>query len=105
MSSLRPEDFADDVEIRIRCGDREAWLSERLLRRLALIGAAYELHLLPLLAGDISLNPVQADGLLGELDFVGALVEDAALMSALSTLAPLVRGCRASADSISFEWP
>jgi len=106
MRSLKPEDYADDELVRIQCSGREIWLSERLFRRLVLIGGAYELHLLPLLEQDTALNSVQADGLLGELDFISTLVVDAALTSVLNELAPLVRACRVSPDrTISFEWP
>ena len=106
MSSLRPEDYADDELVCIQCSGREVWLSERLFRRLMLIGRAYELHLLPLLEQDTTLNSVQADSLLGELDFIRTVVADAAITSVLNELAPLVRTCRVSPDrTISFEWP
>jgi hypothetical protein len=103
--SLKPEDYADDVEVRVHCAGQEVWLSERLFRRLVLIGRAYECHLLPFLEQDVSLNPVQADGLLGELDLVATLVSDAALMSTLDRLAPLATACRRSASAMFVEWP
>src|SRR5690606_31654826 len=105
MISLRPEAHANDEQVRVLHADREVWLSERLLRRLVLIGAAYELHLLPLLGEDASLNAVQADALLAELEFVGALVADPALASALNDFAPLVSACRASKGELRIDWP
>lgn len=105
MISLRPEAHANDEQVRVLHADREVWLSERLFRRLVLIGAAYELHLLPLLGEDATLNAVQADGLLTELDFVGDLVADPALASVLNVFTPLVRACRASKGELRIDWP
>ena len=105
MISLRPEDHTNDEQVRVLLADREAWLSERLFRRLVLIGAAYELHLLPLLGEDATLNAVQAEGLLEELDFVGGLVADPALAALLNRLAPLVSECRASKGDLRIDWP
>lgn len=105
MRSLDPEAFSNDEEVRVHGAGREVWLSERLFRRLALIGGAYERHLLPLLAQDVTLNSTQCDGLLGELDFVGELVADEALTSMLNALAPVVSACRASGQDLLVEWP
>lgn len=105
MIPLRPEDHANDEQVRVLHADREVWLSERLFRRLVLIGSAYELHLLPLLGEDATLNAVQADGLLTELGFVGALVADPALASLLNVLTPLVSACRGSNDALRIDWP
>lgn len=105
MRSLRIEDYADDEQVRVLHAEREVWLSERLFRRLVLIGAAYELHLLPLLGEDATLNAVQADALAAELDFVGALVADPALASVLNALAPLVSACRAAKGELRIDWP
>lgn len=104
MGVLNPEDFAGDEQVRVHGADREVWLSERLLRRLALIGEAYERHLLPLLVRDVTLNSTQCDGLLSELEFVDKLVADAALTSMLNALAPVVVACRASGQDLEVEW-
>lgn len=105
MSSLSPDDFAKDETVRVGCQNQEAWVSERLFLRLVLIGAAYELHLLPLLREDCSMNAVQAETLSAELSFIGSLVADDALGSVLERVAPLVSLARRSGSDIKFEWP
>lgn len=105
MTSLKADDFIDDVEVRVGFRDQEIWLSERLFRRLVLVGTAYELHLLPMLKQDFVLNAVQAENLLGELEFVRALVADQALGSLLNTLTPIVGLACRSGDDVTFEWP
>ncbi len=105
MSSLSPDDFAEDETVRVSCQNQEAWVSERLFLRLVLIGAAYELHLLPLLREDFSMNAVRAEALSAELKVVGSLVADDALGSVLDRLAPLVILASRSGSEIKFEWP
>ena len=105
MSSLSPDDFSEDEPVRVSCQNQEAWVSERLFLRLVLIGAAYELHLLPLLREDFSLNAVQAEALSAELKFVGSLVADDAISSVLERVTPLVILANRSGDEIKFEWP
>ena len=105
MHALDPETWSNDEEVRVHGAGREIWLSERLFRRLVLIGEAHERHLLPLLAQDVTLNSTQCDDLLGELNFVGGLVADAALTSMLNALAPVVRACRASGQDLLVERP
>lgn len=59
----------------------EVWVPERLVDRLRLLGAAYELHLLPLLPGcePIDLRRPQVTHLIEEIDWVAALTDDPAL--------------------------
>ena len=54
------------------------WLSERLVQRLALTAAAYELHTLPMLssADPVQLNQQRCASLLDELAFVAELLDD-----------------------------
>jgi hypothetical protein len=105
VSSLNPEDFAEDVSVRVECAGEEIWLSERLFRRLVWIGQAYEFHLLPVLGEDRTLNAVQAQALAAELGFVGAIVRDKALESLLTLLLQLVTASIQAGAEISVEWP
>jgi len=105
VRSLNPEDYAKDELVCVRCGGREVWLSERLFRRLVWIGRAYELHLLPLLEEDRSLNAVQAEALGAELAFVGAIFADSALGALLSLLKPVVQAGTQTGAEIRVEWP
>ena len=62
-------------------GDADSlWLSERLVRRLVLIAAAYELHTLPMLgdADPVHLNQQRCISLLDELVFVAERLDDPA---------------------------
>jgi len=106
MNPLDPASFVDDVEVRVGHGESDAFVSERLFRRLVLIGQAYGLHRLGLLDSDAELSPLQADGLLHELLFVRALVpQDEALMSVIVEMTPLVeRSARSTADPLLIEW-
>lgn len=57
----------------------EAWIPERLYRRLFLLGNAYELHYLGLLPGDSEpayLSATQARGLVDELEFLLRVAND-----------------------------
>jgi hypothetical protein len=105
MSSLVPGDFAEDETILIACQNQEASVSERLFLRLVLIGAAYELHVLPLLREDCAINSVQAEALFDELAFVSSLVADDALASVLKRVMPLVNLAYRSGHDVKFEWP
>jgi len=105
MSSRNPADFARDETVRVACLGQETCVSERLFSRLVLLGAAYELHLLPLLREDASINAVQAETLSEELAFVRALVADEALGSLLERMTPLVTLAYRSGSEIAFEWP
>ena len=66
------EDTPDDED--------SLWLSERLVQRLLLVAAAYELHTLPLLssADPIRLNQQRCAPLLDELAFVADRLDDPA---------------------------
>ncbi len=105
MSSLSPEDFTKDEAVRIGCRDQEARVSERLVFRLVLIGAAYELHLLPLLREDLSISSVQAGALAAELEFVRSVVNDDALGGAVDRVTSILTLAHRSRDEITFEWP
>lgn len=79
------ERFADDPPVHLyRCdrtepADSGLWISDRMWDRIRKIGAAYEMHLLPLLDGStdpLFLNKTQCKGLEAELRFVGELVAD-----------------------------
>lgn len=105
MSSLKPEDYAEDVSVCVQCAGGVVWLSERLCRRLVWIGQAYELHLLPLLGEDRTVNGVQAQALAAELAFVDAIVTDEALQSVLTRLKPVVQSSIQTGAEIRVEWP
>ena len=82
------------------------WVSERIWHRLRLIGAAYELHLLPLLDGStdpVLLNSTQVEQLGREVRFVGELVADPLLESHIRSLMALV--VKHSDHSIAVEFP
>jgi hypothetical protein len=68
------------------------WCSGRLFRRLTSIGAAYELHTLPLLDGsaDVRLNQTQCLSLLDEIAFVAERVNDALLVGLAQSLSGYV---------------
>lgn len=54
------------------------WLSERLVRRLALIASAYELHVLPrfIESEPVQLNRQLCATLVDELEFIAARLDD-----------------------------
>ena len=108
--------YADDEPVRVYRPDRYGldddgvWIPERLWDRLLHIGAAYQLHLLPLLDGTtnpVFLNPVQVEGLLQELRFVASIVDDRLLRSLVSSLVALtgLESQGASKDSLGVEFP
>ena len=107
MDPLEPSTFEGDVEVSIRYREDEALLSERLMRRLVLMGAAYGLHRLPLLDRDSELNALQASSLASELEFIRSLVPtDRALGRAISELAHFAqRTARDSMGRLAVEWP
>lgn len=82
----------------------EAWVPERLVERLRLLGAAYELHLLPLLPGGepIGLRGSQVTNLIEEIDWVAALADDPALRQVALDLRPVLSAAR-SGDGLWIE--
>lgn len=56
------------------------WLSERLVQRLILVAAAYELHTLPMLSSvdPVRLNQQRCSSLLDELAFIADRLDDPA---------------------------
>ena len=68
------------------------WCSARLFRRLVLIGAAYELHTLPLLDGsvDVHLNQTRCLALVDEIAFVAERVDDALVVGLAQSLVDYV---------------
>lgn len=64
------------------------WIPERLFARMCFIAAAYEFHVLPGLDGydRNTLRPEQVETLLDEVEFIGNLVEDPALLEQLEKL-------------------
>lgn len=108
--------YADDEPVRVfrpdRYGsdDEGVWIPERLWHRLRNIGAAYQLHLLPLLDGTedpVFLNSVQVERLLQELRFVGSTVDDPLLRGLVSSLLALsgLETQGASKDSFGVQFP
>lgn len=64
------------------------WIPERLFDRVRLIAAGYGLHVLP--GVDMNdrnvLQPEQVQTLLDEIEFIGSLIQDAALLEQLEQL-------------------
>ena len=108
--------YADDEPVRVFRPDRYGsdddgvWVSERLWHRLRQIGAAYQLHLLPLLDGTtdpVFLNPAQVERLVEELRFVTSIVDDPLLPGVVSSLVALsaLESQGASKDSFGIQFP
>jgi hypothetical protein len=80
---LDPSTYAQDDEVvgvfeATRDDDDALWLSARLFRRLTQIAQAYELHSLPLLDDPepVLLNRPRCEGVVEEIEFVAALLDD-----------------------------
>ena len=107
--------YADDEPMHVfRCdiygpADDGLWIPERLWRRLQCLGAAYELHLLPVLGGPdiLFLNSTQVEVLNSELEFVAETVNDHLVVSHVRALVSLSRlpSQGASKDKIGIEFP
>jgi hypothetical protein len=100
---FRPDRYGPD-------DDEGVSIPERLWHRMRQIGAAYQLHLLPLLDGTtdpVFLNPAQVDQLLLELRFVGSIVDDPLLHGHVSSLVALagLQSQGASKDSFGLDFP
>lgn len=69
-----------------------AWVPERLWVRLIRLGQAYEMHFASVLEldKDSELNSVQCEHLLEELEYVGKLVNDAALWLQIEQISRVV---------------
>jgi hypothetical protein len=99
---LNSDSYADDPLVGVFAYDftdpTEIWVPERLWARLVAIGAAYQLHYLPLLDGSPesrTLDATQANALVEELDFIRSLTVDPLLEStAAEVLALVVRASR-----------
>jgi hypothetical protein len=78
--------------------DDVIWLPERVVRRLAAVGDAYELHILPLLAGSavVRLNHLQAATLLDEIVFLVAVMNDPVVGGACHQLSNVAQRCATS---------
>lgn len=110
--------YVEDQPVHVFRADRhagqgsgdEAWIPERLWSRIRLVGAAYELRLLPLLDGTVDpifINAVQSAELARELDFVTAVLNDPIVHSTSHRLHELMRlpSQGASKDHTGFEFP
>jgi hypothetical protein len=102
--------YADDEPVRVYVpGGEERWVSERLWHRLVSLGAAYEMHLLPLLLGTTApqiLNGQQVNALREEIEFLISIVDDEALSLVVTDLQPLlVEAKGGDADALVIEGP
>lgn len=107
--------YAADEPVHVfRCdrygpADDGLWIPERLWRRLQCLGAAYELHLLPILGGPdiLFLNSQQVEVLISELEFVAETINDPLVTFHVSAIASLSRlpSQGASKDMIGVEYP
>jgi hypothetical protein len=109
--------YADDQPVRLFRPDRYGPLDddarsmpETLWHRLRLLGAAYGLHLLPLLDGTtdpVMLNSLQCEQLLSELRFVGSLVDDPLVRAEVAAVIDLVNrpSQGASKEPLAIEFP
>jgi hypothetical protein len=90
---------------------RDDWLyiPEPLFMRLLHLGAAYRLHVLETLLNpyvEVELNGTQCAGLLDELVFIAAAVNDPLLGSVLTELQDRVAACARSPDELLvIDWP
>jgi hypothetical protein len=97
--------YAEDEPIHIFIpGDRDREVAERLWGRLVALGLAYQLHLLPLLAGTTEprfLNAQQVATLKNELLFLARVVRDDLLADVIARVIPLLlRAQQESADDV-----
>jgi hypothetical protein len=88
--------------------EQELWIPERIWHRLRLVGAAYELRLIPILDG--STDPLflsQTSELLDELGFIEQRVDDPLLRSIAAAIGDLLRlpSQGASRDALGIEFP
>ncbi|MBX3314504.1 MAG: hypothetical protein KF906_09310 [Actinobacteria bacterium] len=97
-SGLKAGTYLDDPLIGWTSADgqAEAWVADRLVDRLRLLGAAYELHLVPLLPArdetvTLELNAAQVRNLRDEIEWLADLVSDAALVQVATTILPVLR--------------
>lgn len=94
---LGPDRYRDDPFVGVfdydHAAPAEAWVPERLWRRIHALGVAYELHHLTLTDGGSEprlFNSTQAHALLDELEFVGRLVDERLLHEHLSAVVRVV---------------
>jgi hypothetical protein len=89
--------YAEDDPVRVfdydHADSSDVWIPERIWRRLAAIGSAYELHYLPMLGGGpevLTWDAVQAQGILDELAFIVDVVQDPLLLDWVKALSAVV---------------
>jgi hypothetical protein len=86
--------YADDEPVHVFVpGGAEQWVPERIWLRLVSLGKAYQLHLVPLVAGTtnpVYLNGQQVAGLIEEVRFLGAVVNDRLITRFVADLEPLL---------------
>lgn len=106
--------YADDEPVRVfdyDYGDTsEVWIPQRILWRIKSIGAAYELHYLPMLGGGtevVTWNAVQAQTILDELAFVAEVVKDSLLVRWVEALSTVVASAarRGGSPALGVEGP
>ena len=89
--------------------DDELLIPEVLWHRMRLVGAAYRLHLLPLLdrsTDPVFLNSTQCDALADEIAFVEVATDDGLLGSATTLVRTFCARARgASKNAIGIEFP
>ena len=70
-------------------------VSERILGRLISIGAAYELHVIPMfnLYDEVYFNEHQCENMIGELEFIEYVVNDDILRDFISEVKSIVLEC------------
>lgn len=109
-----PSRYIDDEPVRVFDYDyadsSEVWIPERIWRRLAAIGSAYEMHCLPMLGGGTEVrtwDAVQARGILDELAFVVEVVEDSLLLDWVKALSAVVEKAarRGGSPALGVEGP
>lgn len=88
--------------------DSEFWLPERLWHRIRLVAAAFELHLLPAIDGRpdlVTLNWLQCESLLDELEFLSFALEDSLMDTIINGIVNIVESARGSHPAIGIEFP
>lgn len=102
----------EPVGIGLASEHRDDWLyvPEPVFVRLLHLGAAYRLHQLETLLNrpyvEVELNGTQCAGLLDELGFIAAVINDPLLVPVLSDLQTRVVACAQSPDGLLvIDWP
>jgi len=110
---FRPETYTNDPVfvvglLRDTAVDERAFIPERLFIRIRAIASAYYLHVLPGIDADYgraTVNAVQCEGLVGELEFVQQVSDDPLLASHAQRLSDIATECVRTRQTLVVEGP